>query len=97
MAVFGQVVYFTAVFPYVMLTILLVRGLTLEGAADGLAFYLSPDFPKLLDVQVITLGHLPGWKTQIQGFHHGQIWLLPVYDTCLLLVSPWSDMVDPCI
>ena len=47
-----QVVYFTAVFPYVMLTVLLVRGVTLDGAADGLVFYLKPDFSRLAEAQV---------------------------------------------
>ena len=49
---FMQVVYFTATFPYIILTILLVRGVTLEGATDGIIFYLNPDFDRLLDTQV---------------------------------------------
>lgn len=47
-----QVVYFTATFPYVMLVVLLVRGLTLPGAMDGLAFYLYPDPTRLVDPHV---------------------------------------------
>ena len=43
----SQVVYFTALFPYVMLTILLIRGLTLPGAGKGIIFYLKPDFSRL--------------------------------------------------
>ncbi len=42
-------VYFTALFPYVMLACLLVRGLTLPGAMRGLEFYLKPDFEKLIE------------------------------------------------
>ena len=47
-----QVVYFTAPFPYVLLTILLVRALTLENSMDGLAFYLTPNMTRLGDGQV---------------------------------------------
>ena len=49
-----QVVYVTAVAPYVMMAVFLVRGLTLPGAWNGLKFYLTPDFSKLLDFQVST-------------------------------------------
>ncbi|XP_041357834.1 LOW QUALITY PROTEIN: sodium- and chloride-dependent GABA transporter 3-like [Gigantopelta aegis] len=48
----GKVVYVTATLPYLLLLILLIRGLTLPGAVDGLIFYLKPDFGKLLEVQV---------------------------------------------
>ncbi|KAM9361886.1 sodium- and chloride-dependent GABA transporter 2-like [Symphorus nematophorus] len=48
----GKVVYFTATFPYVMLVVLLARGLTLPGAMDGLSFYLYPDPTRLVDPQV---------------------------------------------
>jgi solute carrier family 6 noradrenalin transporter-like protein 2 len=36
----GKVVWLTATMPYVVLTILLMRGLMLEGAANGIHFYL---------------------------------------------------------
>ncbi|KAJ8265980.1 hypothetical protein COCON_G00150790 [Conger conger] len=48
----GKVVYFTATFPYLMLVVLLVRGLTLPGAIDGIIFYLYPDPTRLTDPQV---------------------------------------------
>ncbi|XP_064638944.1 sodium-dependent proline transporter-like [Lineus longissimus] len=48
----GKVVYFTATFPYIVLTILLVRGLTLPNMADGIRFYLNPDLDRLKDAGV---------------------------------------------
>ncbi|XP_061073705.1 sodium- and chloride-dependent GABA transporter 2-like [Conger conger] len=48
----GKVVYFTATFPYLMLLVLLIRGLTLPGALQGVEFYLYPDPSRLADPQV---------------------------------------------
>ena len=45
--------YFTSIFPYVLLTIMLIRGVTLPGAALGIEFYLIPDWSKLADAGVI--------------------------------------------
>ena len=50
----GYVVYFTALFPYVVLTIFLIRGLTLPGAGAGLAhmFYPKVLFDPCISMQV---------------------------------------------
>ncbi|CAM4626772.1 unnamed protein product [Leuciscus chuanchicus] len=48
----GKAVYFTATFPYVMLLILLIRGVTLPGAINGIHYYMYPDLTRLADPQV---------------------------------------------
>ncbi|XP_077361471.1 sodium- and chloride-dependent GABA transporter 2-like isoform X2 [Festucalex cinctus] len=48
----GKAAYFTATFPYAMLLILLIRGLTLPGAIDGIIYYIYPDVSRLSDPQV---------------------------------------------
>lgn len=48
----GKVVYVTATVPYLFLTLLLIRGLLLPGAFDGVIFYITPDFSELLNIKV---------------------------------------------
>ncbi|XP_045704124.1 inactive sodium-dependent neutral amino acid transporter B(0)AT3 isoform X3 [Phyllostomus hastatus] len=48
----GKAIYFTALFPYLVLTIFLVRGLTLPGAAEGLTFLFTPNIQTLQNPRV---------------------------------------------
>ncbi len=45
----GRVVMVTVPLPIIFLAIFVVRGLTLPGAMEGLKFYLTPDFSKLVE------------------------------------------------
>ncbi|XP_067652183.1 sodium- and chloride-dependent glycine transporter 1-like [Haliotis asinina] len=64
----GKIVYVTALLPYILLTTILIRCIMLPGSSDGIAYYLKPDFSRLLDIQVWTEACLqvfyslgPGW------------------------------------
>uniref|UniRef100_A0A224Z918 Transporter n=1 Tax=Rhipicephalus zambeziensis TaxID=60191 RepID=A0A224Z918_9ACAR len=48
----GKIIWCTALFPYLILFILFIRGVTLEGASEGLLYYLRPDWSKLRDPRV---------------------------------------------
>ena len=48
----GKVAYFTAIFPYSVMLMLLIKGFTLPGALDGIMFLFTPDWSRLLEVKV---------------------------------------------
>ncbi len=47
-----QVVYFTATVPYLLLSVFLVRSVTLPGAWEGLRFFLEPRWDKMAEPKV---------------------------------------------
>ncbi|XP_071091426.1 sodium- and chloride-dependent glycine transporter 1-like [Haliotis cracherodii] len=58
----GKVVYVTALVPYILLTVLLIRSCMMPGAIDGIVYLLRPDFSRLASVQV--------WlEALLQGFY----------------------------
>ncbi|KAL4234396.1 Sodium-dependent noradrenaline transporter [Mactra antiquata] len=48
----GKVVYVTATLPYLILTILLIRGCLLPGAIDGIKYFITPNLERLNDPNV---------------------------------------------
>ncbi|XP_020283043.1 sodium-dependent nutrient amino acid transporter 1-like [Pseudomyrmex gracilis] len=48
----GKAVYFLALFPYVVMTALLIRAVTLEGAVNGILFFVTPNWEALLKPNV---------------------------------------------
>ncbi|XP_011156695.1 sodium- and chloride-dependent GABA transporter 1 [Solenopsis invicta] len=45
----GKIIWFSALFPYVVLFILLGRAVTLEGSYEGLLYYVTPRWEELLN------------------------------------------------
>ncbi|KAK4288951.1 hypothetical protein Pmani_038053 [Petrolisthes manimaculis] len=50
--VIGKVVWVTTLFPYVMLIVLFIRGVTLPGASYGILYYVYPDVKELVNPRV---------------------------------------------
>ncbi|XP_071116517.1 sodium-dependent proline transporter-like [Haliotis cracherodii] len=48
----GKVVYVTAVTPYLLLAVLLIRSCMMPGSEDGILYFPKPDFSYLLSAQV---------------------------------------------
>ena len=49
----GKITIITASLPYVFMIVLLIKGLTLTGAIDGIIYLLTPDMSKLLSPKVL--------------------------------------------
>ncbi|XP_034017222.1 sodium-dependent neutral amino acid transporter B(0)AT1-like [Thalassophryne amazonica] len=47
----GKAVYVTSIMPYIVLTIFLIRGLTLNGAVTGIKYLFTPDVNELMNPQ----------------------------------------------
>ncbi|XP_017117023.1 sodium-dependent nutrient amino acid transporter 1 isoform X1 [Drosophila elegans] len=48
----GKASYFLALFPYVIMGVLLVRAVTLPGSLDGIYYFIKPQWGKILDPKV---------------------------------------------
>ncbi|XP_077981976.1 sodium- and chloride-dependent GABA transporter ine-like [Glandiceps talaboti] len=64
----GKIVYFTATFPYVVLTALLIYACTLPGAIDGIRYFYIPEWDLLLDPAVWTAAAAQNFNSIGIGF-----------------------------
>ncbi|XP_078034986.1 sodium-dependent nutrient amino acid transporter 1 [Augochlora pura] len=48
----GKAAYFLAIFPYVIMISLLIKAVTLEGAMEGIIFFIKPNWSKLFEANV---------------------------------------------
>ncbi|CAK9304342.1 unnamed protein product [Gordionus sp. m RMFG-2023] len=98
----GKAIYFTATFPYVILMILLVRGVTLDGAKEGIMYFIKPQWGKLTEIKVwreaagqvffsLSVGF--GGIIAFSSFNafdndcHRDAWIVSVADTVTSLLS----------
>ncbi|KAA0184613.1 Transporter [Fasciolopsis buskii] len=101
----GKVMYVTATSPYVFMLVLLVRTSLLDGAREGLVYYLKPDWTKLADMQVwsdagtqiffsyaLSLGALTALGSY-NSFHHNSF-----RDCCLFaLINTLTSLLAGCV
>ncbi|MCP9264187.1 Sodium-dependent serotonin transporter [Dirofilaria immitis] len=80
----GKFVWITATAPYVILSVLFIRGITLPGASIGIYYYLMPNFTVLLDIDVWTAAAVQIFFSLGPGFG------------VLLALSSYNDYQNNC-
>ncbi|CAL4164006.1 unnamed protein product, partial [Meganyctiphanes norvegica] len=98
----GKAAYFTALFPYFVLLILLIRGCTLTGAWTGIWYFLKPQWARLLEPKVwfeaigqcffsLSVGFGPiitmASYNQFQHNVHRDVTIISITDTCTSLLA----------
>lgn len=51
----GKAAYFLAIFPYIVIIVLLIKAITLDGALNGIKFLVTPKWEELLKAKVYFL------------------------------------------
>ena len=71
----GKVVYFTAIFPYIVLTIFFLRGVTLPGAFAGLHHMFQPKVKVDNKIQSTNLTLKNKFPSQLDKLVDPSVWL----------------------
>lgn len=53
----GKASYFLAIFPYIIMAILLIRSCTLPGAGRGIMYFITPKWEKILEAKVSQISY----------------------------------------
>ena len=80
----GKVMYFTVLFPYAMLIVLFGVGMSLDGAIDGITYYIKPNMTRLADPQVWSAA-----TTQI-------FYSLGVTNGCIIMLASYNKKNHNC-
>ncbi len=91
----GKVVYATVLIPWALLLLLLVRAVTLPGASAGIAWFLTPDWSRLLGAEIWLAAYAQTFFSLSVGFA-----IMPAYasylapDTDLTWSAAWICLAD---
>lgn len=91
----GKVVYATVLIPWALLLVLVARAVTLPGASEGLAWFLTPEWGRLLGAEVWLAAYAQTFFSLSVGFA-----IMPAYasylapDTDLTWSAVWIGVAD---
>ena len=85
----GKLVYLSVPLPYVLLTVLLVRGATLPGSLDGIKYYIIPDWTKMSQTKVGANLYRPSKNP----FYDGEYFLIYITLICLQLKETGNERI----
>ncbi|XP_071443897.1 sodium-dependent nutrient amino acid transporter 1-like [Hetaerina americana] len=101
----GKAAYFTAIFPYVVLVALLIRGATLPGAVNGIIYFINPRWEDLLKPTVwtaaitqcffslnVSFGSVIFYSSYNNFRHnyHRDVWIITSLDTFTSLLAGFT-------
>uniref|UniRef100_A0A8C0R699 Transporter n=1 Tax=Canis lupus dingo TaxID=286419 RepID=A0A8C0R699_CANLU len=89
----GKAIYFTALFPYLVLTIFLIRGLTLPGAVEGLIYFASGTGLAFIifTEAILHMPGAPGWAVLFFGMLF-TLGLSSMFGNMESIITPLLDM-----